>query len=251
MNKIWNNEPIIVITLDTDWASEYTLNYAYNILEKYSIKSTFFLTNYSVYLIDLINKGFIDGGIHPNFLPNSSQGSTYNEVIEYCMKILPDGISYRCHRYFDVNDIAELFVEKGFKYDSNLCTYLERIEPFRHRSGLIRFPVYLEDGAYLLHKGDLNFSNIKEDMFYKPGLMIINIHPMHLILNTPSFDFMKKIKGKLTRTEWASLSKKELIDLSYKGQGIRHFFIELFKFINQENIRIYTLYELYNYLIKL
>lgn len=244
-NLLWRDEPIICLTFDVDWASEETLKYSYNIIEKYNYKTTFFLTHESKFLLDLIDINQIDGGIHPNFLPNSSQGSSYDEVINYCATLLPKAQSFRCHKYFDVNDITEIFARNGFKYDSNLCTLLQRVEPFVHRSGLIRFPIFFEDGAYLLHKQNLNFKEIGKNLFYKPGLMILNIHPMHIALNSPDFYYMRKIKDSLSWKEWNNLDYKLLKQMNYTGYGIRNFVIEILELIKKENIKTYTLNELY------
>ncbi len=248
-NSLWKDEPIICLTFDVDWASEEALKFTYEIIEKYNYKTTFFLTHRSELLLSLIEKNYIDSGIHPNFLENSSQGSSYAEVIDFCTDFLPSAESFRCHRYFDVNDITDAFVKKGFKYDSNLCTFLERVEPFVHRSGLIRFPIFFEDGAYLFHKGNLNFREVGKELFYKPGLMILNIHPMHMALNSPDFQYARRIKDILTWEEWNKLDYKSLEKISYKGYGIREFIIELFEFIKKENIKIFSLNELYKIVI--
>lgn len=242
---LWKNEPVICLTFDVDWASEETLRYSYNIIEKYSYKPTFFLTHKSQFLSDLIDKKYIDSGIHPNFLPDSSQGSNYDEIIDYCTRFLPNAKSFRCHRYFDVNDITEVFIKKGFKYDSNLCTFLERVEPFLHRSGLIRFPIFFEDGAYLFHKHSLNFKKVGKQLFYKEGLAILNIHPMHIGINSPNFNYMREIKDRLSWEEWNRLDLKMLKEISYKGYGIRDFVIEILEYIKKENIKTFTLNELY------
>lgn len=244
-NTLWKNEPIICLTFDVDWASEEALKNSYSIIEKYSYKTTFFLTHRSKFLLDLIDKNYIDSGIHPNFLSNSSQGDNYDEVIDYCIALLPKAQSFRCHKYFDVNDITEILAKKGFKYDSNLCTFLEIVDPFIHRSGLIRFPIYFEDGAYLLHKQNLKFTEIGRQLFYKPGLMILNIHPMHMALNTPDFYYMREIKDQLSWIEWNNLDCKSLEKIKYRGYGIRDFVIETFEFIKKENIKTFTLNELY------
>lgn len=244
-NNLWKNEPIICLTFDVDWASEEALKYSYSIIEQYGFKTTFFLTHESKFILDLIDKKCIDAGIHPNFLPNSSQGSNYDEVIEHCMTLLPEAKSFRSHRYFDVNDITETFVKKGYKYDSNVCTFLQRVEPFVHRSGLIRFPIFFEDGAYLLHGQNLNFKEVGKQLFNNPGLMILNIHPMHMVLNSPDFYYMRKVKDSFTRKEWNSLGYKTLEKNRYKGQGIGDFIIEIFEFIKKENIKTYNLNELY------
>ncbi|OLS03670.1 polysaccharide deacetylase WbmS family protein [Tissierella creatinophila] len=244
-NHLWKSEPIICLTFDVDWASEDALKYSYNIIEKYGFKTTFFLTHESKFILELIEKGDIDGGIHPNFLINSSHGNSYDEVIDYCTTLLPQAEAYRCHRYFDVNDITETFAEKGYKYDSNVCTFLQIVEPFVHRSGLVRFPIFFEDGAYLFHRQNLNFKEVGKQLFNNPGLMILNIHPMHMALNSPDFYYMRKVKDSLTREEWNNLNYKLLEKIRYKGYGIRDFIIEIFEFIKEENIKTYTLNEIY------
>lgn len=244
-NALWKDEPIICLTFDVDWASEEALKYTYNFIEQYSYRPTFFLTHRSDFLIDLIENNYIDSGIHPNFLENSSQGSNYNEIIDYCTALLPKARCFRCHRYFDVNDITEVFVKKGFKYDSNLCTFLERVDPFIHRSGLIRFPIFFEDGAYLFHKGNLNFKEVGKELFYKPGLMILNIHPMHMALNSPDFQYARKVKDSLTWEEWNKIDYRSLEKISYKGYGIRDFVSEILEFIKKKNIKTFSLDELY------
>lgn len=247
---LWQDEPVICITFDVDWASEDALKYLYSILEKYDFKTTFFLTHKSEFLLELLNKEYIDYGIHPNFLPNSSQGSTYDEVIDYCTDLLPKAKSFRCHRYFDVNDVNEMLIMKGYKYDSNLCTFLERIDPFVHRSGLIRFPIFFEDGAYLYHKQNLNFKEVATHLFYKEGLMILNIHPMHMALNSPDFSYMRKVKDDLSWKEWNNLNLKSLEKFTHKGYGIRDFMVGTFEFIKKNHIKTFSLNELYEIVIK-
>ncbi|MCT4595009.1 MAG: hypothetical protein N4A57_12180 [Anaeromicrobium sp.] len=245
ISDIWKNEPIFSFTIDVDWASEDAIKYCHSILEQHKIKPMYFLTHGSEFLYSLIEKGSIDAGIHPNFISGSSHGNSYTEVIDYCMDLLPNTDCFRSHRYYDVNDITEAFYKLGLRYDSNLCTLLQKINPFIHRSGLIRFPVYFEDGAYLLHEKSLNFNSLEKKSFDSPGLMVINIHPMHMVLNSPNFSYAQKVKDHLSREEWNSLTNKDFEKLKYGGLGIRDFLIDLFQFINKNNYKIYTLKELY------
>lgn len=246
----WHYEPIFCITSDIDWASDDALKIFLNIIKNYNLPVTLFLTHSSLFILDIINNMDIDVGIHPNFLEGSSQGNSYKEVIEYCRTILPNAKSFRCHRYFDVNDITEILHARGFLYDSNLCTFLESIDPFVHRSGIIRFPVYFEDGAYLYHKGELDFNKIHKKLFLKPGLMIINIHPMHMVLNSPNFLYSRKIKDNLTREEWNNLSISKLEKMKYTERGIRDFLIDFFNYIKLNNFKVYNLKQIYEITIK-
>ena len=246
----WHCEPVFCITSDTDWASDDALKFFLNIIDDFEIPLTLFITHSSPFIIDIINKKNIDIGIHPNFLEGSSQGSSYKEVIEYCKAILPNAKSFRCHRYFDVNDITEIFYNEGFQYDSNLCSYMESIDPFVHRSGIIRFPVYFEDGAYLYHNGELDFKKIGREKFSNPGLMVINIHPMHMVLNSPNFSYSRKVKDSLSKEQWNSLSRIELEEMKYRVRGIRDFLTDLFDFIKLNKFKIYNLKQIYEITIK-
>jgi len=246
----WYYEPIFCITSDIDWASDYALEIFLDIVEDYNIPLTMFLTHSSSLIVDIINNRNIDVGIHPNFLMSSSQGSSYKEVIEYCKAILPNAKSFRCHRYFDVNDITEILYNEGFLYDSNLCTFLESIDPFVHRSGIIRFPVYFEDGAYLYNNGNLDFNKVYKEYFSKPGLMVINIHPMHMVLNSPNFLYSRRIKDRISREEWNNLSKIELEEMQYKGRGIKDFLIDFFNYLRLKKFKVYNLKQIYEITIK-
>lgn len=251
LNKsLWENQQIVCITFDVDWASEDALAYTYNIIENFGFSTTFFLTHESKLLLNKIKNKNINSGIHPNFLPESSQGKTPREVIDYCTNLLPEAISFRNHKYFENNDVIELLQEKGFKYDSNLCTHLERVDPFIHRSGLIRFPIYFEDGAYLLHGNNLKFTKVKNELFDKVGLMIFNFHPMHIAINTPTFNYMRSIKNNISNKTWNNLTTEEIEHLTYKGRGIRNFMLELFHYIKKENLLVLNLEEVYNIVIK-
>lgn len=250
LNKtLWKNQKVLCITFDMDWASDDAIKYTYGLIERYDLKSTFFITHKSKFIDSLIEKNNIDIGLHPNFLEKSSHGKDIVGIIDYCLKLYPEAISFRCHKYFENNDITEILYNKGFKYDSNLCTNLDLIDPFVHRSGLIRFPIYLEDGAYLLHKNNLKFKEVKYSLFNTNGLYIINIHPMHLIINTPDFSYMRKIKNNISQDAWNNLKTYELEHLSFRGWGIRTFIMELFEFIKKENLPVLTLREVYEKII--
>lgn len=252
INKsLWNNQVVICFTFDLDWASEDSIKHTVDIIEKFGFKSTFFITHSSKILSNKIKNKEIDAGIHPNFLKNSSHGKNPKDIIDYCTKLLPEAKSFRCHKYFDNNDITEILYEKGFKYDSNLCTNLECVDPFEHRSGLIRFPIYFEDGGYLLHGNSLNFKEFQPILFKKPGLYIFSFHPMHLTINSPSFSYMRKIKDSLSSSTWNKLTHMELEHLSYKGKGIRTFSLDLLNFIKKENFPVITLEEAYEHAIKI
>ena len=154
-----NEEILVCFTCDIDWASEYAIEESLKYFYSADIPLTVFLTHKSSVITREI--GNINAGIHPNFLQNSSQGNTFDEIIDFCFDILPNAICFRGHRYFEVNDIYEKLYNRGVRYASNTCTFLEVIPPFLHRCGLIQFPIFFEDGAYLLQDGDMSSNRVK------------------------------------------------------------------------------------------
>ncbi len=237
----------VCFTTDLDWAPECAIEKTIDVFKRNQIRPTVFVTHKSL-IIDQ-NSDAIDIGIHPNFILPSSQGESMDEIIEYCMKLAPDTKVFRAHRWFASNDIYEKLWEKGIRYESNLCSRQEMIAPFVHRSGMISFPVFFEDGEYIIENQTLDFATIKEH-FYKKGLKVINIHPMHYALNTPYFSYTREIKDRLTRTEWNSMDEKRLSELLYNGVGIRNFIDDMIEFcMNEDNhVKMITLNQLYNML---
>ena len=64
-NENWENE--IFLTFDIDWASDEVINDSLEVIEKYGIKSTWFVTHDSPILERLKDNKNIELGIHPNF----------------------------------------------------------------------------------------------------------------------------------------------------------------------------------------
>ncbi len=247
--KIISNKTIISFTSDIDWASDYAIDKTINYFEENNIAVTMFLTHPSKVIDFALEQKRIKVGLHPNFMPDSSQGKNYDEIIDYCFNLYPDAIGYRGHRYYEVNDTIEKLVARGIKFDSNVCTLLDNVPPFLHRSNIIRFPIFLEDGAYLYQYKDINFENMKERLF-SPGLKIINIHPMHLMLNTPYFKYTREIKDTLSREEWNNLNERTIDKLSYKGYGIRNVIDDMVKEINNNGTEVMYLEDVYNMIMK-
>ena len=246
----WTDKPIFCFTSDVDWASEEILDYSYNLLSGDDLKITFFNTHPSKFINSLSKKGLINQLIHPNFLPGSSHGNTYNEVMEYCAKLVPNADGFRTHRYFEVNDIMDEFVLRGFKYFSNHCLRCEpNINPFHHRSGMVSFPIFFEDGGFLIMSPSLD-SNLLQKRMDTPGLKIINFHPAHIAFNTPNFKFTRYIKDSMDRESWNQIDSKKLKSLEYKNFGIRNILFYLIDFILKQNFKIMTLKEIYDEFIE-
>lgn len=232
-------------TMDVDWASDIVIEYAVQYFKERHIPITMFFTHRSPYIDNLVRGNIVHYGVHPNFIQPSSQGKDKKEVIEYCMSNFPHAEVFRAHRWYADNDIYTELFQRGILYESNLCTMLDVVSPFLHRSGMLAFPVFLEDGAYLYHDMDLIFSSSVK-YFVQYGIKVINIHPMHLAINTPFFQYMRDIKDMLSREEWNDFTG-ESIDRyqNREKRGIADFISECVNFIESRGEKVYTLAELY------
>lgn len=129
-------------------------------------------------------------GIHPNFLPGSTQGNDTDEVIESCLSIVPAATTFRCHGFIDSTRIVWNLADRGFIADSNLLSFLQPgLVPIVHGAGVLRLPVFFEDDVFLdLGRADLDLKQCLE-LLQSPGLKILNFHPALVALNAPSIEY--------------------------------------------------------------
>lgn len=242
--KKFQESNYMCFTCDLDWAPECAIKETMDFFVDNKIHLTVFVTHSSPILEKY--KQNVNLGIHPNFIQPSSQGRNIEEIIHYCKKLVPEAKVFRAHRWYSSNDIYELLLKYGITYESNVCTNMEVVEPFIQRSGMISFPVFFEDGAYIINSKKINFELVKEK-FMRKGLKVINIHPMHYALNTPYFKYTRQIKDQLSREEWNTMSNTMLEQLKYKEKnGIADFIRDLVRFAKSNNIKIITLEQAYN-----
>ena len=247
MTYSWEEEPVFCFTSDIDWSSESIIKYSHDILSGDDLKLTYFTTHSSPFLNELNALNKIDLLIHPNFLPNSSHGDSFKEVIDYCMNLVPNADGFRSHRYFEVNDIMDDFAKRGFRFVSNHCTRCEtNIKPLKHRSGLLSIPIFLEDGGYLIMDPTLNFDNLIPRL-KSPGLKVINFHPAHMAFNTPNFAYTRSIKDSFSREIWGNLGLSQLQKLENREQlGVRKTIQQVIEFASSNDYKVLSMREIYH-----
>lgn len=230
----------LVITVDTDWAPEIAIEETIEFLLQNSICPTVFITHRSKYIE--ANMYQLEVGLHPYFAPDSSHGSTIDDVVQHITSLPHNFLGYRCHRFATCNSSAQAMVDAGMKISSNVCTDLDYIRPFKNRYGLIEIPIFLEDGGYLWRQHALTVSSHFKKLFLSEGTKIILIHPMHFAINTPHFDYMYQIKQSIHRNEWKNMTIKTLNQLRWKGLGIRDFLKELIQ-LSSQTCRLSKVYD--------
>jgi hypothetical protein len=221
----------LIVTLDIDWACEPAIEETLDFLESCRIFPTVFSTHPSPKVEESLAK--LEVGLHPYFDPTSSQGSTIEETVKYVMDLPHNLLAFRCHRFAHCNVSKQAMAEAGMLLSSNVCTDLENVFPFKDRFGLLEVPIFLEDGGYLWRRHPLQMTPFLREKLQEEGPKVILIHPMHFVINTPHFDYMRQIKQRLSRDDWKEMTRRSLKDLEWKGRGIRDLLREIIELVPQ------------------
>jgi hypothetical protein len=156
----------------------------------------------------------------------------------------PGARAFRSHCYIDGAHITQEMARRGFRYDSNLCVYLQpNLMPLRHASGLVRFPVFWEDDVHWLHtNGDWELSKVLP-AFFSPGLKVLNFHPFFVAANIPNQEYYASVKAHIK-----TLDAEHIDQVRCNREGTRTFLIRLLQELAMRRQRFYTLAELYHLL---
>lgn len=234
------SEPVFVITSDLDWASEYCIEKLFSKFEESSIKPTFFVTHKSEIISKLLCESSIECGIHPNFLPNTTHGSSENLIINHVLELVPHANVTRSHAYASSTHISRALVKSGIKCESGpVYLFQQNLMPLKNIGGLVNFPVFWEDDCHWDACLTWNFNDYHNE-FLKPGLKVINIHPFFYTLNIPSSDFYNDHKHFIQ-----NLTKREAKKFRYNGDGCATFTDKLIKLISNYPDNIFTINDIY------
>lgn len=248
---LWDEQPVFCFTSDVDWASETVLSQYFDILPVEQLKLTMFVTHDSEIIGRKFREGKIARGIHPNFLPGSSQGDSFREIIETCVSFAPEATCTRSHRAFDVTDTAHLLHnDYHFKCCSNTITTLApRITPYWLESKLLQIPVFLEEGSFLYNQLGLSIQPYLRH-FTSPGLKVISFHPINMVFNTPYIAWMRQIKDSLSREEFNHISS-EMIELQRnREKGAYDLVMEIVNLAQQIQAPVLSIDEIYRHIVE-
>lgn len=237
----WKEQPVFIMTSDVDWASEYCINDFLSTITNLNIRPTVFVTHESNVISKFQEQDLIDIGVHPNFREGSSHGSTMKQVINTVFDMVPTAETFRSHAFYDSYDIAKAMKQRGIRYDSNLCLYLQSdLVPLKHCAGITRYPVFWEDDVHWENEGSWNFSEIEKE-FFSPGLKVINVHPFMFTLNSPNQLFYDNVKPHVE-----SLNETMAEEVRFSGLGVRSFVLEMIKEVHERGHYFLSLKEVYN-----
>ena len=183
------------ITFDVEWSPDWSIIECADLLEKYNVKGTFFMTHKTKIIDYLYLKGH-NIGIHPNFLPGSTQGNSEEEVINYMYDLVPNATCVRTHSLVQSTPLLEKIfsLNKNLKYDFSLLTpeipLTKKISWQFNGIKFWRLNFQWEDDAFF-DKENYDWLN---PTLPEP-ISILNFHPLHISLNTFSISMYKNIKN--------------------------------------------------------
>jgi len=217
---------LIAITSDIDWSPDYVIDYFLEILDKYSIKSTFFCTH----KVTIKNHEL---GIHPNFSGTKDD----KKLLKNLLRLFPKAKGVRAHRLMNYSPLYSLYKEFNLQYDSSYIIPLTSSKPFTKYPGILEIPMSFED--------DLYFSNISKTFkinelgLNRKNLFVFNFHPIHIFLNTNSIQHYQKSKIFLHNSEKLNSCRSD-------KRGTRDLLVELLEYISKNNIETLTLKQINN-----
>ena len=149
----------IFLTFDLDWCGDEVLSYALDLIEKYNVRCTFFITHETILLERMKKNKNIELGIHPNFNPllggDFRYGDTIEKVIKYYKDILPEAESVRSHSLTQNSTYLKIICEHGFRFECNNYIPINStiiVYPYLNwDKKLIRVPHYWEDDLHLIY----------------------------------------------------------------------------------------------------
>lgn len=227
---------MFIITLDTDWVPQFIMDYVLSLLGSYGIKSTLFLTgNY-----ELPNNDLIEASLHPHFLAALEEGKSFEDVIVELKSLIPTAIGNRSHQLFWHNKLTNVFLNNGILYDSSVfLPFHPGLKPIKVNK-LVKMPYWWGDGFHIRNGFYLDRFDVPGKD--KPGLKILNFHPINIYLNMNSIDEYVKMKQAIT-----DLQAVDIDDLRYfrcKGFGMESFFLSVLEHIGHYQRKSFFLKEL-------
>lgn len=228
---------MIGLTFDVDWAPDEIILDTLDLLAAYKVKATFFATHDSK-VIRGITDPTIEIGIHPNFnqLLNRQDDRDFRQVIGDLYKVYPKAKGIRSHSLVHSSPILDYCRELGFSYDVNqFLPYMQGIEPYRLYNGLVRIPYHWEDDVHWMYNKSFADSGID---LRQTGTKVLNFHPVHVYLNTPSDEFYQTV-----RPFYREVNR--LLELrNDRILGTRDMLIDTLKRIRKESLSTCTMEEL-------
>lgn len=200
-----------ILTFDIDWATDEQISFVLDLLEPSGKKACFFVTHDTPILERIrTNKNF-EFGLHPNFNPlilAESIDKKAHEIISELKRIVPEAKILRSHSMTTSGRWLGMYKAAGMDYISNYLMYgIDTIQPFHQINGLVEIPVYFADDGFVYLNDTKEIPNPDLENVFRSdyaGIKVFNFHPIHIFINSTSFEDYKKFKEGGARNDSAA-----------------------------------------------
>lgn len=219
----------IIITCDTDWAPDFVVEEVASIFQSCHQKATFFMTN----PIECQMPDCVETGIHPNFLPGSSQGENPEEILSNLKGWFPSASAVRTHSLYWYSNLIGLLIKNGIRYDSSIfMPFYKNLEPFES-SGLKRLPFWWSDVLHVSKGLGFTMASLG-DHLKTPGFKVFDFHAIHVWLNLSDVKVYEQIKLD-SKGPLFSATRDFLERYQNKQQGIRTLLLDMLGHMARQN----------------
>ena len=235
-----------VITLDIDWAPDFVIDFVAAKLLDARVHATWFVTHASPGIDRLrAYPNLFELGIHPNFLPGSTQGRNQQEVVDSCIATVPDATSMRAHSLVQSSPTYSMILKRtAIRVDCSLfLPRMPHIRPVEFRIGgrqLLRVPYFWEDDEEMEYEPPV--WTTRTSCFQVEGLKVFNFHPIHVYLNSPDLREYTALKTQISDLKRATPA--QVAQYVHAGRGTRTIFDQVLHDLSGSETR--TIDDLYN-----
>lgn len=194
------NPDLFAVTLDLDWAPDCAVDFVADLLAARGVRATWFITHDSPAVRRLFSrKDLFEFGLHPNFLPGSTQGADEREIMENLGALMPGAKIIRTHGLFQSSRLLERMV-RDYGITTDVSLFLPgaaHLAPHRIHfdykiPALLRIPYFWEDDIELFNPGPR--WDFEEPGYHVRGLKIFNFHPLFVYINFSDMDRYNTLK---------------------------------------------------------
>jgi hypothetical protein len=178
-----------LITLDVDWAPDFAIDFAASLLLDAGVPATWFITHDCPAVERLRgHSDLFELGIHPNFMPGSTHGTSESAVLSHMMKVVPEARAVRTHGLVQSSNLLERIVnETPIRVDASVFVpHARALDAVVYHWGggkkLVRLPYMWEDDFEMVRPQSV--WDLSTMVARGSGLMIMDFHPLHIYLNS-------------------------------------------------------------------
>lgn len=236
-----HHERLFCLTADQDWAPDWAISNMLAWVSRLELSVHVFQTNHSAVLESAAQADVVTRGWHPNFLANSSHGDGDEAIVLNMSRQMPEATTFRTHAFGESYRSLELLKAAGMRSGSQFPTaFAGHITPLLHATGIVTLPVWFEDDIWMRQFPDSESIDSLRRSIDTPGLKILNVHPVHIALNSPSFAYYDKYRSTIYETS-GSLNNQPA---EFGGYGVRDAVEDIIALAKSEGERIYEFPEI-------